>query len=55
MNRHAFTVAIAGITACAPRNARRLNVFNWSAYEPKSCARGLLQAQSKSKNCSTVN
>ena len=32
MNRRLFPVAIAGLAACAPRNPRRLNVFNWSAY-----------------------
>jgi spermidine/putrescine transport system substrate-binding protein len=32
MNRRAFTIALAGLSACAPANARRLNVFNWSDY-----------------------
>lgn len=32
MNRRTFTIAVAGLTGCAPSNARRLNVFNWSAY-----------------------
>ncbi|MFN0102653.1 MAG: PotD/PotF family extracellular solute-binding protein [Bryobacteraceae bacterium] len=32
MNRRAFTISIAGLTGCVPSAARRLNVFNWSAY-----------------------
>ncbi len=32
MKRRAFTLSLAGLTACAPSNARRLNVFNWSSY-----------------------
>lgn len=32
MNRRSFTIAMAGLAGCTPTNARRLNVFNWSAY-----------------------
>ena len=32
MTRRAFTIAIAGLAGCARPQARRLNVFNWSAY-----------------------
>lgn len=32
MRRREFTLALAGLTACAPVPSRRLNVFNWSAY-----------------------
>ena len=32
MTRRAFTIAIAGLAGCARPRARRLNVFNWSAY-----------------------
>lgn len=32
MRRRDVVIAMAGLGGCAPGNARRLNVFNWSAY-----------------------
>ena len=32
MNRRAFFLGMAGLSACAPDRRPRLNVFNWSAY-----------------------
>jgi spermidine/putrescine transport system substrate-binding protein len=32
MNRRAFCLGMAGLSACAPDRRPRLNVFNWSAY-----------------------